>query len=592
ICLMKVHKTFHFYPEFFTDDQDDIEENVEMMNIIQFYDEQEIVRYGKETIESLDELTDQYFPSDESSMPESYLIEHYKSLNNKRCGLLNYGSFLDKDYFDNENEMFFKKRKSHRKFASEKIRDKNEMFCALSSNRSLKSIDKLTHTSQKFKPIIFDLPQEGVHNGKTQRDISGVGKDHVLPKYKPIVFDLPQENLQNGGTTENNDDVTLRMSFESQNLQSPKRKKHTSVMSRLTFLNGSDVMSRVSFIGTGDVMSRVSYLGKDKESPDNGVMTRVSFVNKDSESFNEINKVTLRPNLLSIVYQVFNYFCEFKKAAKSDSVLQATQVDPYIDDFYSEDENSDGEVDRLSITLLLQKLTIGNFINYYPCAISLNPTTQSICFTNLMANTSTIGDTSRLDIHIKGFEHYSRNDKLIELLLTNKVSKWLIPVRTIINYNEVHLSIDPSEGEIAKAGKISMIVSDQENLDKLRAMDDMFRKLQIEATEPLDTTMIPTLINYEKVRFHYDLSYDTTLKNFIQMLRERLNSKLISPPLYYTSVSKRTFVIKNEENWEECKKMVAKERYEGESIIGNETVLDLYVTSKKNHMEDSIEIEM
>ncbi|CAG8531459.1 8981_t:CDS:2 [Racocetra persica] len=473
--------------EFFMDNQDDIEENVEMMNIIQFYGEQETVSYEEETIESLDELTDQYFPSDESSTPESYLIEHCKSLNSKQYGM-----------------------------------DKSEMFCALSSNKSLNSFDKLTYTSQKFKPIIFDLPKESVHNGKTQEDMYRAGKGHVLPKYKPV-FDLPQETLQNVEITENNDDMTTRISFESQNLQSPKRKR-----------NSSNVMSR-----------------DDKGSSDSSVMARVSIVNMDSESLNDINK----------------------------------------------DENSDGEADRQSITLHLEKLTIGSFISHYPCAISLNPTTQSICFTNLMANISTIGDTSRLDIHIKGFEHYSRNDKLIELLLASKVSKWLIPMRTIINYNEVHLSIDPSEGEIAKAGKISMIVSDQEDLDKLRVMDDMFRKLQIEATDPLDTTivsydniLIPALINYEKVRFHYDLSYNTTLKNFIEMLRERLNSKLISPPLYYTSDSKRTFVIKNEENWEECKKMVAKERYEGESIIDNEAVLDLYVTRKKNNMEGSIEM--
>ncbi|CAG8447637.1 17016_t:CDS:2 [Gigaspora rosea] len=565
--------------EFFMDDQGDSEENFEML-----YDEQEAVGYEEETTtESLDELTSRYFPSDESLTIESYVIEHHKSLNGKRRGLPNH-----------ENEMFSKEPSSISSFedyVNKKNQDKNEMLGILSSNKTLKSFDKLIHSPRKlkpFKPIIFDLDPESVHNEKTKGDISRVGKDPLLPKLKPIVFDLPQETFQNGETTEIDDDLMPQVFFESQKLQfSKRRKNNNSVMSRLTFLNGSDVMSRVSFIGAGDVMSRVSYVGKDTELSNSDVMARVSFVNKDSESLNNINGVTSHLNFLNINKEKCTKIstkASSLKAAKNDSILWATQVDSYIDDLYNEDENSDGEADRLSITLHLQKLTIGNFINHFPCAISLNPTTQSICFTNLMANTSTTGDTSdtsRLDIHIKGFEHYSRNDKLIELLLASKISKWLIPVRTIINDNEIHLSIDPSEGEITKAGKISMIVSDQEDSDKLGMMDDTFRKLQIEATDLLETVsydkmMIPTLVNYEKFRFHYDLPYITTLKNFLEILRERLKPKLISPPLYYISDSKRTFVIENEENWEECKKMVAKERYENESIIGNEAILELY----------------
>ncbi|CAG8459638.1 6448_t:CDS:2 [Dentiscutata heterogama] len=568
--------------EFFMDDQGDIEENFEML-----YDEQETVDYKEETTESLDELTSRYFPSDENLTLESYVIEHHKTLNSKRCGLPNHVSLRDRNGLYNENEILHKR-------PSKKNQNKNEMF---SSNKSLKSFDKLTHAPRKFKPIIFDITPESVHNGKTKRDMSRVGKDHMLPKFKPIVFDLPQENLQNGETTENNDGLMSCASFESQSTK--RRKSNNSVMSRLTFLNGCDVMSRVSFIGTGDVMSRISYVGKDTESLNNNVMARVSFVNNDSESLNDINRVTSHLTFLNLGKEKYTNKISTKashfKVAKNDSILRAIQVDSYIDDLYNEDETSDGEADRLSVTLLLQTLTIGNFINHYPCAISLNPTTQSICFTNLMANTSTSGDTSRLEIHIKGFEHYTRNDKLIELLLASKVSKWLIPVRTILNDNEIHLSIDPSEGEIAKAGKISMIVSDQENSDKLKAMDNAFRKLQIEATDPLDITMvsydkmlIPTLINYEKFRFHYDLPYVTTLKNLLEILRKRLNSKIISPPLYYTSDSKRTFVIENEENWEECKKMVAKERHECENIMGNEAILDLYVTN--NNMENSIEM--
>ncbi|CAG8517186.1 12406_t:CDS:2 [Dentiscutata erythropus] len=569
--------------EFFMDDQGDIEENIEML-----YDEQETVDYKDETTDSLDELTSRYFPSDENLTLESYVIEHHKSLNSLRDGNGLY----------NENEIFHRRpRKSHRKFTSEKNQDKNEMLSILSSNKSFKSFDKLTHAPRKFKPIIFDLTPENVHNVKTKRDMSRIGKDHVLPKFKPIVFDLPQETFQNGETTENNDSLMSCASFESQSTK--RRKNNNSVMSRLTFLNGCDVMSRVSFIGTGDVMSRISYAGKDTELSNSNVMARISFVNNDSESLSDINRVTSHLNFLNLGKEKCPTKISTKashfKVAKNDSILWATQDDSYIDDLYNEDETSDGEVDRLSTTLLLQTLTIGNFINHYPCAISLNPTTQSICFTNLTANTSTSGDTSRLEIHIKGFEHYSRNDKLIELLLASKVSKWLIPVRTILNDNEIHLSIDPSEGEIAKAGKISMIVSDQENSDKLKAMDNAFRKLQIEATDPLDITMvsydkmlIPTLINYEKFRFHYDLPYVTTLNNLLEILRKRLNSKIISPPLYYTSDSKRTFVIENEENWEECKKMVAKERHECENIMGNETILDLYVTN--NNMENSIEM--
>lgn len=557
----------------------------------------------------MDELTSHYFPSDESLTIESYVIEHHKSLNGRRRGLPNHenevfskepsnissfedyvnsrGDEIDNDYYDDDDDYDSRRRKSYRKFTSEKNQDKNEMLGILSSNKTLKSFDKLIHSPRKlkpFKPIIFDLDPENVHNEKTKGDMSRVGKDPMLPKLKPIVFDLPQETLQNGETTEIDDGLMSHVSFESQKLQSSKRRKNnSSVMSRLTFLNGSDVMSRVSFIGTGDVMSRVSYVGKDTELSNNDVIARVSFSNQDSESsLSNINGVTSRLNFLNISKEKCTKIST--KAAKNDSILWATQVDSYIDDLYNEDENSDGEADRLSITLQLQKLTIGNFISHYPCAISLNPTTQSICFTNLMANTSTTGDTSdtsRLDIHIKGFEHYSRNDKLIELLLASKISKWLIPVRTIINDNEIHLSIDPSEGEITKAGKISMIVSDQEDSDKLRMMDDTFRKLQIEATDPLDTVsydkmMIPTLVNYEKFRFHYDLPYVTTLKNFLEILRERLKPKFISPPLYYTSDNKRTFVIENEENWEECKKMVAKERHENESIIGNEAILELF----------------
>ncbi|CAG8464143.1 31421_t:CDS:2 [Gigaspora margarita] len=480
--------------EFFMDDQGD-----------------KAVDYEEETTtESLDELTSHYFPSDESLTIESYVIEHHKSLNGKRRGLPNH-----------ENEVFSKEPSSISSFedyVNKKNQDKNEMLGILSSNKTLKSFDKLIHSPRKlkpFKPIIFDLDPENVHNEKTKGDMSRVGKDPMLPKLKPIVFDLPQETLQNGETTEIDDGLMSHVSFESQKLQSSKRRKNnSSVMSRLTFLNGSDVMSRVSFIGTGDVMSRVSYVGKDTELSNNDVIARVSFSNQDSESsLSNINGVASRLNFLNISKEKCNKIST--KAAKNHSILWATQVDSYIDDLYNEDENSDGEVDRLSITLQLQKLTIGNFISHYPCAISLNPTTQSICFTNLMANTSTTGDTSdtsRLDIHIKGFEHYSRNDKLIELLLASKISKWLIPVRTIINDNEIHLSIDPSEGEITKAGKISMIVSDQEDSDKLRMMDDTFR----------------------------------------------------------------TFVIENEENWEECKKMVAKERHENESIIGNEAILELF----------------
>ncbi|RIB22218.1 hypothetical protein C2G38_1017569 [Gigaspora rosea] len=423
------------------------------MNIIQLYDEQEAVGYEEETTtESLDELTSRYFPSDESLTIESYVIEHHKSLNGKRRGLPNHenemfskepssiSSFedyvnsredeIDNDYYDDDDD---RSRKSYRKFTSEKNQDKNEMLGILSSNKTLKSFDKLIHSPRKlkpFKPIIFDLDPESVHNEKTKGDISRVGKDPLLPKLKPIVFDLPQETFQNGETTEIDDDLMPQVFFESQKLQfSKRRKNNNSVMSRLTFLNGSDVMSRVSFIGAGDVMSRVSYVGKDTELSNSDVMARVSFVNKDSESLNNINGVTSHLNFLNINKEKCTKIST--KAAKNDSILWATQVDSYIDDLYNEDENSDGEADRLSITLHLQKLTIGNFINHFPCAISLNPTTQSICFTNLMANTSTTGDTSdtsRLDIHIKGFEHYSRNDKLIELLLASKISKWLIPV--------------------------------------------------------------------------------------------------------------------------------------------------------------------
>lgn len=102
-----------------------------------------------------------------------------------------------------------------------------------------------------------------------------------------------------------------------------------------------------------------------------------------------------------------------------------TKVLPVFPSVYDEDF----EVQlNPSITLNLQELTIGKFVNHSQCTLELNPNTQTVNLVNLATNDDNFDAFSHLDVHIKGIEHYLRDGYEIEMKLKKKIKKWIIPV--------------------------------------------------------------------------------------------------------------------------------------------------------------------
>ncbi|GBC04930.1 hypothetical protein RclHR1_05950014 [Rhizophagus clarus] len=134
-------------------------------------------------------------------------------------------------------------------------------------------------------------------------------------------------------------------------------------------------------------------------------------------------------------------------------------------------ENSDDNVFHPSISLSLYSLIINNFtINMADtCSIAINSITQAICF---ISNSEE--NKFRLDIHVNGITKYERFGKLIQIQLRNNIRKWIIPVRRIIDKDNIEISVDPTDGEIYKSNMILATVSVHENFCNLEAMDVIF----------------------------------------------------------------------------------------------------------------------
>ncbi|GBC04931.1 hypothetical protein RclHR1_05950015 [Rhizophagus clarus] len=199
-------------------------------------------------------------------------------------------------------------------------------------------------------------------------------------------------------------------------------------------------------------------------------------------------------------------------------------------------ENSDDNVFHPSISLSLYSLIINNFtINMADtCSIAINSITQAICF---ISNSEE--NKFRLDIHVNGITKYERFGKLIQIQLRNNIRKWIIPVRRIIDKDNIEISVDPTDGEIYKSNMI--------------------------------LATVPIVMNYQTSRYHYDVPIQLTLREFTIIMQNKLSIELLSGNFEYRYANNGIIGIRDEEDWENFKE-VMKRNYGFNSIINKERI--------------------
>ncbi|CAG8628949.1 9345_t:CDS:2 [Rhizophagus irregularis] len=155
---------------------------------------------------------------------------------------------------------------------------------------------------------------------------------------------------------------------------------------------------------------------------------------------------------------------------ESLNTLKIDKSDWYNDNIIS-NWNSDDNIFHPSISIPLYSLIINNFTikTEDTCSIAINPVTQAICF---ISNNEE--NKFRLDIHVNGITKYERFGRLIEMQLRHNIRKWIIPVRRIIDKDNIEISMDPTNGEIYNSNMILATVSVHENFCNLEAMDAVY----------------------------------------------------------------------------------------------------------------------
>ncbi|CAB4475230.1 unnamed protein product [Rhizophagus irregularis] len=264
--------------------------------------------------------------------------------------------------------------------------------------------------------------------------------------------------------------------------------------------------------------------------------------------------------------------CSFTSVIKyGDSVEGMKRSDNTTDI----NENSDDNIFHPSISIPLYSLIINNFTikTEDTCSIAINPVTQAICF---ISNNEE--NKFRLDIHVNGITKYERFGRLIEMQLRHNIRKWIIPVRRIIDKDNIEISVDPTNGEIYNSNMILATVSVHENFCNLEAMDAVYEELSSVGSDFIFNLMcmdiklrVPIVMNYQTSRYQYDIPIQLTLREFTIIMRNKLSIELLSGNFEYRYANHGIIGIRDEEDWENFKE-VMKKNYDFNNNVNKERI--------------------
>ncbi|RIA93975.1 hypothetical protein C1645_803772 [Glomus cerebriforme] len=233
-----------------------------------------------------------------------------------------------------------------------------------------------------------------------------------------------------------------------------------------------------------------------------------------------------------------------------------------ISDKTDVNENSDDDIFHPTIILFLHSLIISNFTFNMAdiCSIAINPITQAICFISNKEETK-----FRLDIHINGIANYERIGRLIQMQLRRNIRKWIIPVRRVIDKDNIEICLDPTNGEIFRTDMILATVSAHETFCNLEAMDAMFDELKSVSSDfffnlvNIDIKLrVPIVMNYKSSRYQYDIPMQLTLREFTIIMRNKLSIEILSGYFEYRYADNGIIGIEDEEDWENFKEVMKK----------------------------------
>ncbi|CAG8548020.1 9079_t:CDS:2, partial [Acaulospora morrowiae] len=476
---------------------------------------------------------------------------------------------MDIDEFDNLSEIFdFEEDMMSDGTFTDMIKDNDAEKRELDRDRlnSLtfsSDLEFLTDVTSDFSDSNSKLPDGRCLLEKTQNSIALDGDNEKESRNRffsekkkpevsrkmltPIVFEDDEDEQGNHGRSLS-EESDIPLGFV--NLE--KVNSDGSIFSHITTKAfnppNRSVFSRVNFKNENNtncnVFSRV-YLKDKRIAAHCGVMSRVSYKANLSEPLNGnagVGHASL--SCSEFPTEIVNKKFTIKPLMSSQSVSKKSPEE------------------KKTAILHLQELKIGSFTNNFPCAIELNPNEHTVNFINLQANGIQTEGPHRLNIHIKGVENYVRDGYEIEIGLKKKIRKWIIPVRNVINIDEVTLSIDPTDGIINKAESINMVVSDREGPDNLKYWDNMFREIQNLSVEPITITDLPIMkvpirINYEKKRIPCQFLSNISLKDFLQLMRQKCNDQTICQPFSCAMNGINGILgVYDERDWEACKMMM------------------------------------
>ncbi|RIA95338.1 hypothetical protein C1645_803064 [Glomus cerebriforme] len=210
----------------------------------------------------------------------------------------------------------------------------------------------------------------------------------------------------------------------------------------------------------------------------------------------EINNSSLKLNDHSIASEKFvpqdfvlnnNFFlCDDSILFEDNSFMDDVEfpLNGYISKTEKIDTLEDDFVDIPSyipsLSIKLKEIVIGNYNNLNPGLLSLNSSANSICI-ELQAN----NNLDRIDFHVKGIQYNNVKHNVIQLNLVHDWIKYFFPVREVSSLEEIKIKIDPTGGELRRAGCIKLFLENNVNTRDVNCFEKKFRKMKYVSKPPI-----------------------------------------------------------------------------------------------------------